>query len=99
MLELVSATTAIRRTLATLMTRRKSLVSGGSSQSGAVEQARREWHAANDTFHQVTDPEQVESAAFELKARERRYIYLLQRARSCNLAVDDQTFGIWLTER
>lgn len=89
----------MRRVLSAALAARRCVPSRTSSQLDAVERARREWHAADDYYHRTTDPEEVEYAVFELKARERRYMYLLQKARNCNLVVDDQTLGAWLIDR
>ncbi|NLZ33220.1 MAG: DUF2508 family protein [Firmicutes bacterium] len=46
-----------------------------------VEQARLEWHKAKDAFDQVSDPELIDHAVYNLEAAERRYIYLLKKAK------------------
>ncbi len=46
-----------------------------------VEQARRQWHDARQRFDQVSDPDLVDSAIFDIEAAEKRYIYLLKKAR------------------
>ncbi|NLG70262.1 MAG: DUF2508 family protein [Firmicutes bacterium] len=45
-----------------------------------VEQARREWMAAQNEFDAVTDPDLVDHAIFAMQAAERRYVYLLRLA-------------------
>ncbi|HEY8425351.1 MAG TPA: DUF2508 family protein [Limnochordales bacterium] len=45
-----------------------------------VEQARREWMAAQNEFDSVTDPDLVDHAIFAMQAAERRYVYLLRLA-------------------
>ena len=46
-----------------------------------VEQARREWQDARQRFEQVSDPDMIDSAIFAIEAAEKRYIYLLKKAR------------------
>lgn len=48
----------------------------------SVEQAKVEWMCARAYFDQVTDPELVDYAIYQVKAAERRYMYLLGQARS-----------------
>jgi hypothetical protein len=47
----------------------------------SVEQAKREWLCARSFFDQVTDPDLVDFAIFQVKAAEKRYMYLLSQAR------------------
>jgi len=47
----------------------------------AVEQARREWIQAQNYFETVTDPDLVDHAIFLAQAAQKRYIYLLKKAR------------------
>lgn len=47
----------------------------------AVWKAKEEWEAALSFFQEATAPELIEGAAFEIRARERYYIYLLKRAK------------------
>ena len=46
-----------------------------------VEQARREWQNAKDKFDQISDPDLIDHAIYNLEAAERRYIYLLKKAK------------------
>ena len=46
-----------------------------------VEQARREWQEAKQRFEEVSDPDMVDHAVYAIEAAERRYIYLLKKAR------------------
>lgn len=48
----------------------------------SVEQAKLEWMCARAYFEQVTDPELVDYAIYQVKASERRYMYLLGQARN-----------------
>jgi hypothetical protein len=48
----------------------------------SIEQAKVEWACARQYFDHVTDPELVDYAIFQLKAAERRYMYLLTMARN-----------------
>jgi hypothetical protein len=49
--------------------------------AGVVDQARRDWLYAQKYYKTVTDPDLVDYAAFLIKAYERRYVYLLKKAR------------------
>ncbi len=46
-----------------------------------VEQARREWQSAKDRFDQICDPDLIDHAIYNLEAAERRYIYLIKKAK------------------
>lgn len=46
-----------------------------------VEQARREWQSAKERFDQISDPDLIDHAIYDLEAAERRYIYLLKKAK------------------
>lgn len=45
-----------------------------------VEQARRDWLAAQRYFNEVTEPDLVDHAIYSVQAAERRYVYLLRLA-------------------
>lgn len=47
----------------------------------AVEQAHREWEAAQSYFASVVEPELVDHAIFVLEAAQRKYRYLMKLAR------------------
>lgn len=47
----------------------------------AAELAREEWLRAGAYFDQVLDPDLVDYAAYSLRAAERKYVYLLKKAR------------------
>lgn len=46
-----------------------------------AEQARRDWLYAQYYYKTVTDPDLIEYATYLIKAYERRYIYLIKKAR------------------
>lgn len=46
-----------------------------------VERARLEWIAAKSYFNSVVEPELVDHAIFLMEAAQRRYCYLLKKAR------------------
>lgn len=50
-----------------------------------LEQARREWNHAKIYFNNVTDPDLIDHAIFYMGATEKKYIYLLKRARETGL--------------
>ena len=47
-----------------------------------VDEARREWEMAANLFEEVTDPELVDYAVYNLRAAEKKYIYHLNRLRT-----------------
>ncbi|BBB90851.1 MAG TPA: YaaL family protein [Methylomusa anaerophila] len=51
------------------------------SLSVVVEQARQEWLYAQTLYDIVTDPDLIDHAAYLIKATEKKYIYLLRKAR------------------
>lgn len=46
-----------------------------------VELARRDWEQAKALFEEVSEPEMVDHAIYAIEAAERKYIYLLKRAK------------------
>ncbi len=46
-----------------------------------VEQARLEWQGARARFDQISDPDLIDHAIYNIEAAERRYIYLLKKAK------------------
>lgn len=56
----------------------------------AVAQAAEEYGAARAYFDCVTEPELVDHAILRLAAAERRYAYLLRRAREAGVTVSWQ---------
>jgi hypothetical protein len=47
----------------------------------AIEQARREWLCAQNYYNSVSDSDLVDHAVYLMQAAEKKYIYLLKRAR------------------
>ena len=47
----------------------------------AAEIARKEWLRAISYFDQVVDPDLIDYATYSLRAAERKYVYLLKKAR------------------
>jgi len=56
----------------------------------SISQAREEWIAARNYFETVSDPDLVDHAVYLLGAAERKYMYLLKRAK--NEGLDSPTF-------
>ena len=54
----------------------------------AVDAARREWLAARAYFDCVTDPDLIDYAIFTIEAAEKKYMYLLKRARERGYKID-----------
>lgn len=52
------------------------------SLESTIEQARREWVNAKTFFDNVVDPELVDYAVYSIEAAERKYVYLLNKARA-----------------
>lgn len=46
-----------------------------------VECARREWQDAKRRFDQISDPDLIDHAIYSIEAAEKRYMYLLKKAR------------------
>lgn len=46
-----------------------------------IERARQEWISAKNYFDSVTEPELVDHAIFLMEAAQRKYSYLLRKAR------------------
>jgi hypothetical protein len=55
-----------------------------------IGRARDEWKAATNYFEMVSDPDLVDHAIYLLEAAERKYMYLLKRAKAEGL--DSPTF-------
>jgi hypothetical protein len=46
-----------------------------------VELARRDWEQAKALFEEVNEPDMVDHAIYAIEAAERKYMYLLKRAK------------------
>lgn len=46
-----------------------------------VDRARREWEQAKILFDEVKDPDLIDHAIYAMEAAERKYIYLLKKAK------------------
>jgi hypothetical protein len=46
-----------------------------------VEQARREWLSAQNYYNSVSDTDLVDHAVYLMQAAEKKYVYLLKKAR------------------
>lgn len=47
----------------------------------AISRAKQDWEAAKMLFREVTEPELIDFAIYQMEAAERRYMHLLRRAR------------------
>jgi len=56
----------------------------------SISRAREEWLAAKNYFEMVSDPDLVDHAIYLLEAAERKYMYLLKRAK--NEGLDGASF-------
>lgn len=61
--------------------RRKSGVPAALNEMDMIAQAHREWLAARTLFEHVNDPDLVDQAIHRMTAAEKRYVFLLKRAR------------------
>ena len=46
-----------------------------------LDQARLEWQLARDRFDQISDPDLIDHAIYNLGAAEQRYVFLLKKAK------------------
>lgn len=46
-----------------------------------IEQARSEWEDAQKYYNSVTDSDLIDHAVFRIQAAEKRYMYLMKKAR------------------
>ncbi len=53
----------------------------------AVADARRDWLAAKSYFEAVTDPDLIDHAIYMLEAAERKYMFLIKRAKAEGLTL------------
>jgi len=51
------------------------------SMAEIVEQARREWVNAQNYYNEVSDTDLVDHAVYMMQAAEKKYMYLLKKAR------------------
>ncbi len=58
------------------------------SLADSVEHAREEWLGSRAYFDTVSDPDLVDHAIYMMEAAEKRYIYLLKKAREAGITVD-----------
>lgn len=54
----------------------------------SVEHAREEWLSSRAYFETVSDPDLVDHAIYMMEAAEKRYIYLLKKARESGITVN-----------
>ncbi|HHU69155.1 MAG TPA: YaaL family protein [Thermoanaerobacterales bacterium] len=54
----------------------------------AVEAARQEWLTAKKYFESVTDPDLIDHAVYLMEAAQRKYMYLLKKARQEGVKVE-----------
>lgn len=50
-----------------------------------VKKARAEWESAERTFHNVSDPDLVDYAIYNVEAAKAKYIYLLKQAKELGI--------------
>jgi hypothetical protein len=59
-----------------------------------LEQAWQEWRHARLYFNNVTDPDLIDYAIFYMGATEKKYIYLLKRAREIGMNIEGLEYGL-----
>lgn len=59
-----------------------------------LEQAWWDWKRARLYFDNVTDPDLIDFAIFNMGASEKKYIYLLKQARETGLSIEDFEYGL-----
>ncbi len=47
----------------------------------SVKIAKKEWQTAQNIFNNVSDPELVDFAIYNMEAAEKKYVYLMKRAK------------------
>ncbi|SNS53772.1 Protein of unknown function [Anaerovirgula multivorans] len=50
-----------------------------------VKQAREEWENAEKTFHNVSEPDLIDYAIYNVEATKAKYIYLLKQAKELGI--------------
>lgn len=55
-----------------------------------IRKAHQEWLHASKYFNAITDPDLVDYAALSIKTAEKKYVYLLKKAREMNLTQEVQ---------
>ena len=58
-----------------------------------LEQAQAEWRFAKLYFNSVTEPDLIDHAIFYMDATEKKYVYLLKKARSAGISVEGCSFA------
>lgn len=52
---------------------------------GSIKAAHSDWQRAEAMFHEVTDPDLVDHAIYDMMAAKTKYIYLLKTAKNRDL--------------
>ena len=76
-----AAVDRMREVLRATRSRERRVQSSGLSSYEAAELAKEEWLSAVEYFHEVSEPDLVDYAVYSLRAAERKYMYLLDKAR------------------
>lgn len=58
-----------------------------------LEAAWRDWQHANNYFNSVTDPDLIDHAIFYMGATEKKYVYLLKKAKETGVNIDRFSFA------
>ena len=50
-----------------------------------IRKARQEWESAEKTFHNVSDPDLIDYAIYNVEATKAKYTYLIKRAKELGI--------------
>ena len=59
---------------------------------GELQTAQQEWNYATQYFNLVTDPDLVDLAIYYMGVAEKKYIYLLKKARESGVCVEQYSY-------
>lgn len=54
-----------------------------------IEEARKEWLDAKKVFEEVSDPDLVDHLIYQMEASQKKYMYLLKKAKQDNVYNED----------
>jgi hypothetical protein len=63
-------------------------LNAGSMLLKELQDARKEWGYAKQYFNMVTEPDLVDLAIYSMSAAEKKYLYLLKKARETGLHIE-----------
>lgn len=57
-----------------------------------LQQARKEWDYAKEYFNTVTDPDLIDLAIYSISLAEKKYVYLLKKARETGICIERYSY-------